>query len=65
LATLPRSKQLAGPGLPDWLDSDKKDAESNQPGLTDSVQDNLLDSLSPSTAHADQSADESVQEKEE
>ncbi len=65
LATLPRSKQLAGPGLPDWLDSDSKDAEPNQSSPTDSVQDNSLDSLSPSTAHADQSVDESVQEKEE
>ena len=65
LATLPRSKQLAGPGLPDWLDSDAKDAEPTQASPTDSIQDNSSDSLTPSTAHADPSADESVQEKEE
>lgn len=65
LATLPRSKQLSGQGLPDWLDSEKKDAEPNQSSPTDFDQDHLLDLLSPSKAHADQSADESVLEKEE
>ena len=65
LATLPRSKQLSGPGLPDWLDPEKDEIQSNQSSLTHPDQDILSSSPSPQETHADSSADESVQEKEE
>ena len=66
LATLPRSKQLAGPGLPDWLDSEKVETQPNPTSLNHSEQEyNLSNSPSPPETHADPSVDESVQEKEE
>lgn len=66
LATLPRSKQLSGPGLPDWLDSEKEETKPDQTNLTTTDQDNILPSSpSPPETQADSSADELVQEKEE
>ena len=65
LATLPRSKQLSGQGLPDWLDSEKDEIQSNQLSLDHSDQDDFLSSPSPPETRTDSSADESVQEKEE
>ena len=65
LATLPRSKQLSGPGLPDWLDSEKEETQPNQASLSDLDQEDFSSSTSPPETRADSSADESVQEKEE
>ena len=65
LATLPRSKQLSGQGLPDWLDSEKEETQPNQSSIDQPDQDNFLSSPSPPETRADSSADDSVQEKEE
>ena len=65
LATLPRSKQLSGPGLPAWLDSEKQNTKMAQSNIVDSDQNNLSTLLPPSKTHADSSAGETVQEKEE
>ena len=60
LATLPRSKQLSGPGLPTWMDSENKDAQLTQSVPVDSNQDHLSSLLSSPKPHADPSADEAV-----
>ena len=66
LATLPRSKQLSGSGLPDWLDSEKDETQPPQVSLAPSNQkNNSPSSPSPPETRADLSADESVQETEE
>jgi len=66
LATLPRSKQLSGPGLPDWLDSDQEESKPNQTSISATDHDDFLTSSPSQTeTQADSSADELVQEKEE
>ncbi|MDB2686281.1 SMC-Scp complex subunit ScpB [Mariniblastus sp.] len=66
LATLPRSKQLSGPGLPDWLDSEKDEPQPNPTSLDDSNQEAISpNSLAQPETRADPSTNGSAQEKEE